>query len=568
MRKQKQRGYPGIARMYAGDAMSGKIPACRWTVSTCHRQLDDLDKAKSSEWPYRFDMDRASRICRFIEKLPHIKGEWAKAGGRIRLEPWQVFILTTVFGWAHKKTLLRRFRIVYIEVPRKNGKSTFSAGVGIYCACADGEEGAEVYSAATTRDQAKIVWNDAHSMVERSPGLKSHFGVTTSAFAISQLKTASRFQALSAEGNSLDGLNIHCAIVDELHAHRTRKVYDVLETPTGARSQPLIWNITTAGSDRSGICYEQRTYLTKILEGTAPDDTYFGIIYSLDDEDDWTDPAVWAKANPNYDVSVFPDDLERLCLKARQMTSAQATFKTKRLSVWVNADQALFDMEAWSRCADGSLQEEDFHDEYCWIGIDLAPRHDFCSLVKLFRHDEDYYCFAKHYLSEIEIEESPNAQFQGWCEEGWITTNPGNVNDYGLLEDELREAAKSYRIREVSYDDYSAHQFSIRMQEEGYTMVNYGATVKNFNEPTKLLEALIDAGKIHHNGDPVLAWMMSNVIGHFDRKDNVFPVKDQHQRGNNMTDGAIALIMALGRAMVSEAPQDLWSTMGLQFVHA
>ena len=189
-------------------------------------------------------------------------------------------------------------------------------------------------------------------MVERSPGLKSHFGVTTSAFAISQLSTASRFQALSAEGNSLDGLNIHCAIVDELHAHRTRKVYDVLETATGARTQPLIWNITTAGSDRSGICYEQRTYLTKILEGVAPDDTYFGIIYSLDDEDDWTDPAVWAKANPNYGVSVFPDDLERLCQKARQMTSAQANFQTKRLSVWVNADQALFNMEAWNRCAD------------------------------------------------------------------------------------------------------------------------------------------------------------------------------------------------------------------------
>ena len=400
MRQEKRRDYVGIARRYAQDVVSGKIAACKWTVRACRRQLDDLEKAKSREWPYRFDTEKASRICRFIEKLPHIKGEWAKAGGRIRLEPWQVFILTAVFGWVNRRTGLRRFRIVYIEVPRKNGKSTFSAGVGIYCACADGEEGAEVYSAATTRDQAKIVWNDAHHMVERSPGLKAHFGVTTSAFAISQLSTASRFQALSAEGNSLDGLNIHCAIVDELHAHRTRKVYDVLETATGARTQPLIWNITTAGSDRSGICYEQRTYLTKILEGTAPDDTYFGIIYSLDDEDDWTDPAVWAKANPNYGVSVFPDDLERLCLKARQMTSAQANFKTKRLSVWVNADQALFDMEAWNRCADRSLKEEDFRGECCWIGIDLAPRHDFCSLVKLFRRGDDYYCFAKHYLSE------------------------------------------------------------------------------------------------------------------------------------------------------------------------
>ena len=356
--------------------------------------------------------------------------------------------------------------------------------------------------------------------------------------------------------------------MDELHAHRTRKVYDVLETATGARTQPLIWNITTAGSDRSGICYEQRTYLTKILESTAADDTYFGIIYSLDDEDSWTDPAVWAKANPNYGVSVFPDDMARLCQKALQMTSAQANFQTKRLSVWVNADQALFNMEAWNRCADRSLKEENYRDEPCWIGVDLAPRHDFCSMVKLFKRGDDYYCFAKHYLSDIEIEESPNAQFQGWRKEGWITTNPGNVNDYGLLEDELREAAKTFQICEVPYDDYSAHQFCTRMQEEGFPMVNYGATVKNFNEPTKLLEALIKAGKIHHNGDPVLAWMMSNVIGHFDRKDNVFPVKDEHQRGNNMTDGAIALIMALARAMTdSGRPQpNIYEIRGPIFV--
>jgi phage terminase large subunit-like protein len=177
-KETEQRDYPAIARMYAEDVASGKIPACKWTIRACRRQLADLEKEKSAcpDFLYRFDDYKASRICRFIEKLPHIKGDWAKAGGRILLQPWQVFILTAVFGWVHRETGLRRFRIVYIEVPRKNGKSTFSAGVGIYCTCADGEEGSEVYSAATTRDQAKIVWKDAHSMVERSPGLKSHFG--------------------------------------------------------------------------------------------------------------------------------------------------------------------------------------------------------------------------------------------------------------------------------------------------------------------------------------------------------------------------------------------------------
>jgi len=565
---EKARNYVAIARAYAGAVAAGEIPACKWTIKACERQLEDLKKQKSKEWPYKFDHERASRICRFIEKLPHIKGDWAKDGGRIRLEPWQVFILTAVFGWVHKKTLLRRFRIVYIEVPRKNGKSTFSAGVGIYCACADGEQGAEVYSAATTRDQAKIVWNDAHRMVERSPGLKRHFGVDTAANSISQIGTSSYFKALSAEGNSLDGLNIHCAIVDELHAHRTRKVYDVLETATGARSQPLLWNITTAGSDRSGICYEQRTYLTKILERVTEDETYFGIIYSLDEDDDWTDPAVWAKANPNYGVSVFPDDMERLCAKARQMTSAQANFQTKRLSVWINADQALFNMDAWAKCADPSLRREAFLGENCWIGIDLAPQHDFCSKVSLFKRDDDYYCFARHYLSEGEIEESSNAQFKGWAEEGWITATPGNVNDFDAIEEDLREDSRLFAVCEVPYDHYNGHQFASHMLEEGLPMVDYGATVKNFSEPTKLLEALIKSGKIHHNGDPLLAWMMSNVIGHRDRKDNVFPVKDEHQRGNNMTDGAIALIMALGRAMTDSGRQtrNIYEVRGPAFV--
>jgi len=207
MTKAKGKNYVAIAARYAGDVVSGKILACQWTIKACRRQLDDLERAKSREFPYRFDRDRASRICRFIELLPHIKGEWAKNSARIELQPWQIFILTTVFGWVRRDTGLRRFKTAYLEMPRKQGKSSVSSGVGIYCCCADGEAGSETYSAATTRDQAKIVWQDAWNMVERSPGLKKAFGVSTTAHAISQISTASRFQALSAEGNSLDGLN-------------------------------------------------------------------------------------------------------------------------------------------------------------------------------------------------------------------------------------------------------------------------------------------------------------------------------------------------------------------------
>jgi len=550
---------------YAGDVVSGKIPACQWTIKACRRQLGDLERAKSSDFAYKFDRKKASRICEFIELLPHIKGEWARHGKRIELQPWQVFILTCVFGWVSKVTGLRRFKTAYNELPRKSGKSSLSSGVGIYCLCADGEAGSDVYSAATTRDQAKIVWQDAWHMVERSPGLKKAFGVSTTAHAISQISTASKFQALSAEGNSLDGLNIHCAIVDELHAHRTRKVFDVLETAMGARTQPLLWLITTAGSDRSGICYEQRTYLTRILDGVVKDETYFGVIYTIDDGDDWTDAAVHAKANPNYGISVFPDDLERLCLKAQKMPSAQNNFLTKRLSVWVNADVALFSMTAWEACADPSLSIDQFRGEPCWVGIDLAPRRDFSELLVLFRRDEHYYPFVRHYLSEQEVEESENSQFAGWARDGWIRTNPGNVTDYGAIEDDLKELSHDLQINEVCFDPFSAHQFATRMQEQGFPMIEIRARVENFSEPTKKLEALMAEGKIHHDGDPVLTWMLSNVVGHYDRKDNVYPVKE---RPENKIDGAIALIMALSRAMVGSGVQakSIYETRGPVFV--
>jgi phage terminase large subunit-like protein len=386
-------------------------------------------------------------------------------------------------------------------------------------------------------------------MVERSPGLQTTFGVGLMAHSITQTSTSSRFQALSAEGNTLDGLNIHCAIVDELHAHSTRKVYDVLETATGARTQPLLWLITTAGSDRSGICYEQRGYVTKILENVTKDETYFGIIYTLDEDDDWQDPAVWQKANPNYGVSVFPDDIARLAEKAKKMSSAQSNFLTKRLSVWVNADTPLFNMASWDACRDSSLKEDDFRDAECWAAVDLAPRHDFVAYGKLFRRDGEYYYFCRHYLSEVEVQENSNSSYDGWARDGWILTNEGNVTKYDDLELEIEADCKKFQIREICFDPSSAHQFSTRMLDKGFPMIEIRAHVLHFSEATKKADALMSEKKIHHAGDPVLAWEISNVVGHYDRKDNVYPVKE---RPELKIDGAICLIMALNRAILDE----------------
>jgi phage terminase large subunit-like protein len=569
------RDYAAIAEQYARDVVAGTILACRWTIAACQRQLNDLARAETAEFPYRYEPARGARVCTFIELLTHIKGKWARKP--IRLEAWQIFIVMTVFSWvwataAHADPEIaardgfRRFRTSYLEVPRKNAKSTLTSGIGLYMLALDDEGGAECYSAATTRDQAKIVWSDARTMALRSPEFCDRFGVEVLAHAITIDETSSKFIPLAAEDGSLDGLNVHFACNDELHAHKTRGLYDVLETATGARTQSLIWNITTAGSNRSGICYEQRTYLTKLLQGVAVDESFFGIIYSIDDEDDWTDPSVWAKANPNYGVSVFPDDIARLCRKAQEMPSAQGNFLTKRLNVWVNADTTWMDMRAWDRCKDDALTLEQFEGERCIDGLDLASKVDIAAKVRVFSRLVDgnrhFYAFGRYYLPESAAEESGNSQYPGWIETERILTTPGNVIDFDTIEQELREDASRFELAEVAYDPFQATQLSTRLTAEGFTMVEMRPIVLNFSEPMKELEALVLSGRFHHDGDPVLAWMVSNVVCHRDQKDNIYPRKE---RVENKIDGVVALIMALGRWITQpEAGDSVYETRGVR----
>jgi len=335
--------YVEAAQRYMREVASGAVPACKWTKLAVDRQLQDLERPLSSDWPYVFDAERAERPCKFIELLPHIKGKWAREGRLIELEDWQCFIITTVFGWVHHATRLRRFKEGYVEVPRKNAKSTLSSGLALYMLSADGEQGAEVYSAATTRDQARIVFDDSKAMADRVSGLRAHLGVVVLQHSITVAATSSKYTPLAAEGSTLDGLNVHFAVIDELHAHKNRAVYDVIDTARGAREQSLLWNITTAGTDRSGICYERRTHTTKVLERVIDDPAIFGIIYTIDDTDDPFQPASWAKANPNWGKSVLEDDMVAAARKAEAMPSALANFLTKRLNVWVsynNTEQA------------------------------------------------------------------------------------------------------------------------------------------------------------------------------------------------------------------------------------
>lgn len=538
------RDYCAIAEKYRADVLSGVIPACNFVRQACQRQADD----RARKWQYRFDTNAASKVCRFIEKLPHVKGsEWS--GKRIVLEPWQVFILTTVFGWVDASDK-RRYRVVYVEVPRKNGKSFLSAGVGLYCLAADGETGAEVVTAATKADQARIVLDMARMMVRKTPALQSKLGLEAREHVIMRTHDASSFRALSKDNQgSQDGQNISCAIVDELHAHKTRDMWSSLDTATGARAQPLIWTITTAGSNRAGICYEQRDYLKKVLGGQQEDDRTFGVIYTCDEGDSWASEDTWRKANPNYGVSVNPDDLRRKATKALKVASAQNEFLTKHLDVWVNASTAWMNMPAWDACADLSLELTDFEGKPCDIGLDLASKVDVAAKAYVFEEDGLYTIFCEHYLPEAAIEDSSNAQYDGWRREDWLTVTDGNTTDFDRIEDDLRSDASRFGVQSVAYDPWQATELANKMLAEGCPMVEVRPSVQNFSEPMKLFEALVIDKKIRHNGDPVLAWMISNVVAKMDAKDNIYPRKEFPE---NKIDAVVAILAALSRKLGRE----------------
>jgi phage terminase large subunit-like protein len=570
MRKKtgdQDRDFPAIAAQYCNDVLTRRIPACKWVRLACQRQVDDL-KRKRFEWHY--DTEKAARPCRFIELLPHIKGKWKTA--LLRLEPWQIFIICTVFGWVDADGN-RRFRTVYIEVPRKNAKSTLTSGVALYCLC-ENEPGAEVYSAATKKDQARIVFEVALRMVRKTPGLARRFGIEVEKHRIFNDDAAKEFKPLSSDEDGLDGLNIHFVSVDELHAHKSRAVWDVLDSATGSRTQPLVWAITTAGSNQQGVCFEQREYVCNLLNKRHDDERYFGVIYSIDLQskdadgnvipgDDWKDESAWRKANPNYGVSVLPADIAAIARKAIQSSRTQNNFLTKRLNVWCNASEAYYNLEAWRRCQrDVSLT--DFEGEPCWIGLDLSSKVDITAKARVFRRMETdtikgkqieqahYYVFVEHYLPDSVLESDDNKasqQYSEWADAKRITLTPGPAIDYATIQDGIMEDARRFDLQAVGYDPWNTEQMRQQLEAEGLTMVENRMGMQTMSDPMKTSEALILANRLHHDGDPVLTWEVGNVVGYYDNKANVYPRKTHPE---NKIDGAVAQIIALRLATLHE----------------
>ena len=533
---------------YAQAVISGHVVACKWVIAAAERQLADMQREPSADWPWVFDEDRAARPCEFLALLPHIKGKWARERKLIELEPWQCFIISTVFGWVHRETGLRRFLEVYEEVARKNGKSAKGSGLLLFMLAADGEHGAECYTAATTRDQARIVFDDARAMAERTVDLRTYLGVAIMQHSLTVAHTSSKAAPLAAEGSTLDGLNVHFALLDELHAHKTRSVYDVIDTARGAREQSLLWTITTAGNDRSGICYERRTHVTKILDKVMVDERTFGIIYTLDDDDDPFDESVWPKANPNWGKSVLPDDMAAAAIKAQNTPSALNNFLTKRLNVWVNGGESPWiAMKAWDACADKTMQLADFAGEKCWMGLDLAQKKDFAALALAFCRDGIWYVCTRLYLNELAVQESGNAHLSGWGRAGYVQVTDGDITDFDVLAEDMRSYCRQFDVQEIAFDPALSMYFAGKLIDEGLPLVEIAQRAMFFTPPLIQVENLVLEKKLRHDGNPVMSWMVSNLVVKVSKFNELrSPTKE---RAENKIDGPMAMLMALGRAL-------------------
>jgi phage terminase large subunit-like protein len=550
--------YPRVeqATKYAKDIVAGRIPACRYVKLACQRHLDDLAASRAKAFPYKFDPAEAEKKLKLIELMPHTKGEWAFKRQLVTLEPWQKFGLACTFGWKKKASGKRRFRESYWEVPRKNGKSVIAAGVGISMFVLDAEFGAEIYSGATTEKQAWEVFRPARLMVKRSPMLMEAAGIEVNASNMNKPEDGSRFEPLI--GNPGDGASPSCAIIDEYHEHDSAALYETMLTGMGARRQPLVLIITTAGANIEGPCYDKRRQVIEMLEGTVPDDELFGWIFTIDEGDDWTDPAVLAKANPNMGVSVYREYLESQQQKAIRTARFTNTFKTKHLNVWTSAKTGFYNLEKWRACEDKTLTAEQFEDQSCTLAFDLARKLDMNSMARLYTREIDglrhYYSIApKFWVPEDTVRDTDNKRmaerFQAWVNAGLLEETQGAEVDYREI---LAEALDVNRVSPVDaspIDPHGATALGHQLDDEGLSPITVTQNYTNMSAPMKELEAAIASGRFHHDGNPIMTWCVSNVIAKYlpGNDDVVRPIK---QGEDNKIDGAVALIMAIGRAML------------------
>jgi phage terminase large subunit-like protein len=489
---------------------------------------------------------------RFASRLRHYKGEWA--GRFIELQPHQVFRLGSIVGWLHRDGGARRFRNAYNEVPRKNGKSLEAALVSLYLTFFDNEPGAEGYCGATKREQALIVFNDAKRLV-RASGLRRRIRVLT--YNLSRDALAQKLEPVSSDDEYLDGLNAHFVNLDELHALKTRGLIDVLEGATGARRQPLVFKITTAGTDETSPCGDEHDYACKVLDGVLIDETYFAFIAHADKEDDWTKEAAARKANPNFGVSVNPADLASKRVKAIGIPSAANAYKQKHLNLWVTAAEPWLSLDGWRRGQQPPTALADLPGgSLCYVGIDLASKLDLCAMTALFPPTDTrpYWLVLRWVWTPRDTLEKrrlrDRAPYDVWVDQGFLIAVPGTKVDHQVIRDALARLREHAAIAVIGFDPWHADQLEIQLTEQdGFApdqVVEVSQTFAGMSSGCKELEATVLAGEVDAGGCPLMEWCVSNAVVQRDNKDNIYPVK---RRSRGRIDPVVALAIAWNLAV-------------------
>lgn len=542
---------------YGRDVLAGKITVCKWTRLAVERHYRDLETAH--ERGFVFSEEHARHALRFFDFLKHSKGKWARQP--FVLSDWQAFWTALMFGWLRFDGT-RRFRKAYFRVARKNGKTTWIAGIGLYLFVGDGEAGAEVFTAATKLSQAKLIHVESEMMVRQSKDLSKHITIQRNNLFIDG--TSCKYVPLGADAKTEDGLNPHGALIDELHAHPSRELYDVIDSATGAREQPLMLMITTAGfGGLETICRVEDEYVKGILEETIEDDKYFGVIYQLDEaeklgdefedaeekSDDWQDEQHWIKANPNLGVSVNIEKLREAATKAKQDPSALDNFLTKHLDMWVKGARKWMPLKQWKKCAAKYTFDDLKNADAVFAGLDLASVSDLCSLVIVANMPNGKKrIWGKHYLPEdkaLSTENKNAALYKRWADQGWLTLTEGNVTDYDYIERDIHSMMSCLSIQEIAFDKYNATQIVNNLQAEDVPMVEFRQGFLSMSPAMKQLEIDILTGKLQHPNDPVINWAMSNVVLSRDAAGNQKPDKE---KSIGKIDPVVALIMATGRS--------------------
>lgn len=503
-----------------------------------------------------YSKEKADAAIKFISALKFTKGEWA--GRPFILQPWQKKFIRKLFGYVNKDGT-RRYRTAYLEIPRKNGKSELAAAIALYLLFADGEPGAEIYSAAADREQASLVFNAAASMVRNSKSLSKISRIINSQKRIVFYKKNSFYRAISSEAYSKHGFNAHAVVYDELHVAPNRDLWDTLQTSMGARRQPLMLAITTAGYDRNSICWEVHEYARQVRDGVIKDPSFLPVIYSADPEDDWTDEKVWAKANPNLGVTIKLDFLRQECQRAKEIPAYQNTFRRLYLNQWTQQDTRWIDMEAWRECG-GKVDYEELANLRCWAGVDLSTTTDISSCALVFEPDSDGVVHVLSYnwvpreniAARVRRDRVP---YDLWAQQGHITATEGNVIDYDYIRiaitDEIKRRFPLLQV--VGYDPWNATKWAIDLESEGVPVMEVRQGFKTMSPACKELERLIIGRKLRHNNNPVLTWAMDNLVVAQDPAGNIKPAKD---KSTERIDPAVAVIIAISTMLQSEAPEE------------